>query len=53
MTGIYDRNQYLAEKKAALEQWAAYLLRVVSEQPAKVASLAERRRRPEASGSAA
>jgi integrase len=53
VTGIYDRNPYLAEKKAALAQWAAYLIRVVTEQPANVASLPERRRRAEATGSAA
>jgi integrase len=45
VTGIYDRNSYLAEKAAALKQWAAYLLRVVAEQPPNVASLPERRRR--------
>jgi integrase len=48
VTGIYDRNLYLAEKKAALDQWGSYLSRIVSAKPAKVASLPERRRRSEA-----
>lgn len=44
VTGIYDRNSYLAEKTAAMKQWSSYLLSVVTPQPAKVASLAARRR---------
>jgi len=44
VTGIYDRNEFLAEKNAALAQWASYLLSIVTPQPNKVASLAARRR---------
>jgi integrase len=44
VTGIYDRNSYLAEKTAAMKQWSSYLLNVVTPQPDKVASLAARRR---------
>jgi integrase len=43
VTGIYDRNLYLAEKKAALTQWGAYLKRLGAPK-SNVASLAERRR---------
>lgn len=28
VTGIYDRHEYLAEKRAALDAWGAYLLRL-------------------------
>jgi integrase len=44
ITGIYDRNEFLAEKQAALAQWANYLLSIVTPQSNKVASLAARRR---------
>jgi integrase len=44
VTGIYDRNSYLAEKTAAMKLWDSYLMSVVNPQPAKVASLAARRR---------
>ena len=38
----YDRHSYLAEKKAALEQWERHL---EDQEPAKVVSLSTRRRR--------
>ena len=30
VTGVYDRNQYLREKRRALEAWASFLLELVS-----------------------
>ena len=44
ITGIYDRNSYVAEKAAAMSQWASYLSSIVNSQTAKVTSLAARRR---------
>src|SRR5579863_1483547 len=48
ITGIYDRNSYLAEKSAALKQWGAYVANdFTSPVPDNVTSLPERRRRAE------
>jgi len=44
ITGIYDRNEFLAEKQAALAQWSSYLLSIVTPNSNKVASIAARRR---------
>jgi hypothetical protein len=30
VTGIYDRNEYLPEKRRALDAWAALLSQIVS-----------------------
>jgi integrase len=43
ITGIYDKHDFLEEKKTALAQWAHYLLSVVAPQSGKVASLTARR----------
>jgi integrase len=39
VAGIYNRAEYAAEKKAALERWAVHLQGLVSGQPANVVSL--------------
>jgi integrase len=39
VTGIYDRHEYLAEKRNALEAWATYLGNMVAEPAANVISL--------------
>jgi integrase len=41
VTGIYDRNEFFDEKKAALAQWASYLMGIVT---SKVTPIASRRR---------
>jgi integrase len=41
VTGIYDRNEFLEEKKAALTKWASYLMGVLAN---KVTSITSRRR---------
>jgi integrase len=30
VTGIYDRHEYLAEKRSALDAWAAYLRNLIT-----------------------
>lgn len=30
MTGVYDRNEYLPEKRKALDAWAALLAEIVA-----------------------
>ena len=44
VAGIYNRAAYAAEKKAALERWAAHVERLVSGKPAKVVALRRRKR---------
>lgn len=39
VAGTYNRAAYAAEKKAALERWAAHVLGIVTKQPAKVVPL--------------
>ena len=43
---VYLRYEYAAERRAALEAWAAHVESVVSGESADVVSLAERRRKP-------
>jgi hypothetical protein len=31
VTGVYDRNEYLSEKRWALDAWAALLMEIVGE----------------------
>ena len=33
VTGVYDRSDYLAEKRRALDAWALRLLEIVSDEP--------------------
>jgi hypothetical protein len=35
MTGIYDRHEYLTEKREALEKWSSYLEGLVQLPPGK------------------
>jgi integrase len=43
VAGVYNRAQYLTEKKAALEKWAGHLAGVVEERPADIVPLRRRR----------
>jgi hypothetical protein len=36
VTGIYDRHEYLAEKRSALDAWAAYLGNLITPPGANV-----------------
>jgi len=47
VAAIYQRNEFLPERKAALDAWAAHLLECGEGEaaPAKVASIAVKRRR--------
>ena len=33
VTAVYDRNEYLADKRRALDEWAALLMEIVSGEP--------------------
>jgi hypothetical protein len=44
VAGVYNRATYAAEKKAALERWAAYVEALVSGKPSNVVSLPVRER---------
>jgi integrase len=45
VTGIYDRYEYLAEKRGALEKWAGYLETLTAPAGGKVVPLPVKRRR--------
>jgi len=40
VTGIYDRHEYLAEKRRALEAWGNYLENLVDQAPENIAAVA-------------
>ncbi len=43
VAGTYNRAAYAAEKKAALDRWAAHVARLVNGRAAKLIALAEGR----------
>jgi integrase len=47
VAGIYQRHSYAAEKREALERWAAHIIGLISDKPANVTALAARRKQQE------
>jgi len=43
VAGIYNKSELLAERRAALERWAAHIAGIVSDKPGSVVSLRTRR----------
>ena len=37
--GVYNRAQYERQKRQALDKWAAYVLALITSEPAKVVSI--------------
>jgi integrase len=44
VTGVYDRYEYLAEKRAALERWAAHVVGLLAPQPVQQLPVVEEHR---------